>query len=56
MNKNKCIVPGCMREIAIKKHRMCKAHVNRMYEHGDPGDAYIHPRKLHNPYRITDKK
>lgn len=55
MKKNKCIVSGCIREMAIIKHGLCKAHMNRFYVHGEVGDGKIGKRKKHKPYVETKK-
>jgi hypothetical protein len=53
MKKDKCSVDGCKRPIAIPKHGLCKAHLNRFYRTGKPGESKIKPRKFHKPYKET---
>jgi len=31
---NKCIAPGCVNDIQVKKHQICRTHANQMYRHG----------------------
>lgn len=31
-----CVVGGCVKQVAVKSRRMCRAHYKRWYQHGDP--------------------
>jgi len=47
---NKCVVAGCTRVAAVKKHQLCKAHLNRFYRTGEVGKGKILKKKIHTPY------
>ena len=53
MNEKKCCITGCKRPIAIGKHALCRAHLQRYYRDGDPGNEPVRERREYKPYGIT---
>lgn len=51
-----CVIKGCKRKIAVKKHGLCKAHTNRLYKTGTPGETKITVRKTHKPFKAQLEK
>ena len=50
-----CAVKGCRRKVDILKHKLCKAHVQRLYKWGNPlPEKKIAKRTIHNPYHIVN--
>lgn len=49
--KQICRIRGCERNVSIKKHGMCMAHVNQLYRTGEVKSGKIEPRKIHEPYQ-----
>lgn len=55
MLKDQCIVPGCIRQIGVKKHMLCRAHLSRLYRTGKVGEGKIAKKKDH-PAFINERK
>jgi hypothetical protein len=59
MSEKKCSVKGCMRPIAIVKHALCRAHLQKYYRNGDPGQDQIRIKRKYKPYdpkkKVTSK-
>lgn len=51
-DKNICIVPGCNGRISVKKHKLCKPHVQRLYTTGSVGHSKVKKRKVHRPFSV----
>lgn len=56
MSEKKCCVKGCDRPIAIDKHDLCRAHLQKYYRNGDPGTALVRKKKLYKPYEAHKEK
>jgi len=46
-----CCIKDCKNPVKIKKHRLCNAHVRRLYVHGTVGTKPVNKRKTHEPFK-----
>ncbi len=53
MSHEKCIADGCNREIFVKKHQLCRTHVNQLYMKGTITNSAIKSRKQLKPFPQT---
>lgn len=56
MSEKKCSVKGCVRPIAIAKHALCRAHLQKYYRNGDPGHAQVRIKRKYKPYNPQTKE
>jgi len=50
--QEKCVLPGCDRNIFIKKHGLCVTHYCRFIRTGDVGPVKIAKRKWRKPFDV----
>jgi hypothetical protein len=51
-----CKIPGCKRNVELKKWGICRAHYNRVHKTGDHGVADIRKRTPMKPFVIKPSK
>jgi hypothetical protein len=57
MNKKEtCIIKNCKRPMRIKKHGLCKPHLERYYKYGTVDPSPIRELKRHKPFDLKDMK
>lgn len=54
-SKLKCRVPGCPREMAVQKHRLCRPHYKRWIRSGSVGSPAIREKRSYRPYSPKKK-
>lgn len=55
MKKSICSIPKCSRDVFIKKHQLCLAHIKRLYKHGFVEPTPIAKRRKHAPYKLNQE-
>lgn len=52
-SKSTCLIKGCPAPVAVRKHGLCRVHVQRFYRTGVPGPALIRRHRALAPFRGT---